>query len=706
MARARTGMASVGVGLALSALVACRTDTPTPPQEDGATTGVLDVLVQNGGGQAMAGASIETRPASRTAATDSLGRAILADVPVGLYSVWAVVSSVGSGVAVAEVRGDAVTSVTVTVQPGQFPQPAAFIAAPQDSTAVSYIDTLTFVGIVTDLADPPSAMRVQWWSNRDGLLADLAGTADDGTTGLTTDQLSRGWHWIKLQATNTSGFTGADSIRVAIVARPPVATCDTTTVGYAPGELATVTAHVSDHETPAPDLMATWSSDRDGDLGTTTVAADGTTRLETRDLSFGVHAITVTVTDRDTLQARATVALVNALPPPPQGFVASAARGTVSLSWQATAAPRFVRYEIYRRVGDGVPAELIATITDADAMSYTDTQAPLVVAADYDLRVINDLGYVRASAWVTVADPGGLPLVDLPDDAAMDPGGTWLYLRTGSRLSQIDLATLTLVAETTVGAVDGWLTVADTGEGVEVVVPGSDGEVRFYDAKILASHGSLATGRPVRSVAVDTGGLLYTSVHPATADDLPLRVYQRATGSLIDGGGHRASARILRLHGRHEAVEISVGQTPADLDYYRFDGEGHLVDHTTSPETMLDAAVMRVAENGGYLITGARGAIFVGDRSLAYRGDLTATEGAYRDFATVADGSVIYAAAAEAPRIDIYRYPNSAVTGTRTTRCLPAVILRHGDELVVVGTLAQPSGAATAGVEVVPLSGD
>src|SRR5207245_89373 len=140
---------------------------------------------------------------------------------------------------------------------------------------------VTFTATATDFEDGDLTPHIAWSSSRDGAL---------GTGGsITATALSTGAHTITASVTDTSGKPASAPLTVVVNTPPAVPIPATATAPDAEdGDLTT---------------GITWTSSRDGTLGT-----GGT--LTTSTLSTGTHTIRATVTDSSGKQASATLTVV------------------------------------------------------------------------------------------------------------------------------------------------------------------------------------------------------------------------------------------------------------------------------------------------------------------------------------------------------------------------------------------------------------
>jgi hypothetical protein len=179
--------------------------------------------------------------------------------------------------------------------------PLAVITSPA-ADGVYYADQLvTLRGTVSDAEDAPAALAVVWESSRDGVLGGAFDTPDGsgGLLGATT--LSQGAHFLTLRVTDSVGNTHAADVTIEV--GPPNSPPDcaiTEPAGGSAGERgSTVTfrGSVSDVDI-SPDLLSvTWTSDKDGPLGTSTPTSGGIVTFPYADLSMDTHVVSMQVVD-------------------------------------------------------------------------------------------------------------------------------------------------------------------------------------------------------------------------------------------------------------------------------------------------------------------------------------------------------------------------------------------------------------------------
>ena len=181
--------------------------------------------------------------------------------------------------------GSSTVSVTILADTA----PTVTITAPADNSQVTVGSSVTFTGNATDTLDGTISGSLNWYSSRDGSIA-------NNTASFSTTSLSTGTHTITANVTDTDGNVGSSTISVQIVS----ANVPTVTItAPANNHQATVGTSVTFTGTASDTLDGTisgslnWYSSRDGSI------ANNTASFSTTSLSTGTHTITANVTDTD-----------------------------------------------------------------------------------------------------------------------------------------------------------------------------------------------------------------------------------------------------------------------------------------------------------------------------------------------------------------------------------------------------------------------
>ena len=183
-------------------------------------------------------------------------------------------------------------SVTITVEENQ--APVAWILSPEDASVFPYAAAITLTGYATDPDEDFDDSSLVWTSDIDGELGSGPFVRLEGGA------LSAGDHVIILTATDAGSLSGIDRVTITVDANQvPVAVilspADGSDFDY--NESVTLTGWGFDAEEGLlEDASLVWSSDVDGELGT------GAQLLLDREvLTAGIHNLTLTATDPDSL---------------------------------------------------------------------------------------------------------------------------------------------------------------------------------------------------------------------------------------------------------------------------------------------------------------------------------------------------------------------------------------------------------------------
>jgi hypothetical protein len=175
--------------------------------------------------------------------------------------------------------------------------PEAQITAPADGSAVLEGSTLTLRGAASDPNHATSTLLARWFVNDAEVCASATPQAD-GTTvcALTvpeTDALA-----VQLEVLDPEGASGVARVTLPVTANEaPVASVQSPVEGgtYYSDQLVILRALVSDAEDAAESLSVRWESSRDGDLGAVVPNTEGLVESFVS-LSEGAHALQVFVT--------------------------------------------------------------------------------------------------------------------------------------------------------------------------------------------------------------------------------------------------------------------------------------------------------------------------------------------------------------------------------------------------------------------------
>src|SRR5581483_6477515 len=176
------------------------------------------------------------------------------------------------------------------------PRPEVVITSPATGIKVKTGSSVSFTGIASSL-DGVLTQNLTWTSSRDGAI---------GSGGsFTKSNLSAGTHTITASATDSHKLTGTATVQLVVENdAPPVITINSPTTGqkFRPGQTITFSGTAIDSIDGDRTSTMTWTSDRDGALGT----GGSFTRSN---LTIGRHTITVQATDLGGLTRTATLVI-------------------------------------------------------------------------------------------------------------------------------------------------------------------------------------------------------------------------------------------------------------------------------------------------------------------------------------------------------------------------------------------------------------
>jgi hypothetical protein len=178
--------------------------------------------------------------------------------------------------------------------------PQATILAPEEGGTYYSDQKITLEGTVGDAEDEAQDLLVWWESDLDGELDLDVEPSSDGTVSDAT-YLSEGEHFLSLAVLDSGGKSDSDSVVITVGPPNTAPTCTITapesgTAG-AEGETVVFQGEVSDPDIPANWLDVTWSSDKDGDLGTSSPDSGGAVAFPWDGLSVGTHVVTMAAAD-------------------------------------------------------------------------------------------------------------------------------------------------------------------------------------------------------------------------------------------------------------------------------------------------------------------------------------------------------------------------------------------------------------------------
>jgi hypothetical protein len=450
--------------------------------------------------------------------------------------------------------------------------PALAVTAPPDGAVVPFGTAVALRAAASDREDGDLTAAITWTSSRDGLLG-TGGAVDAGALGT-------GTHVITARVADRLGQSASDTRTLAVDA-PPAVTITAPPSGtlVAPGSPVTLTATATDPEDGDLTASLTWTSSRDGVLGTGSP-------LTVSMLGSGAHTITASVADHLGTARSASIDLVVDAPPtisvttPPDG--ASLMPGT-PVTLAAAAA-------------DAEDGDLGARVRwSSDRSGPLGTGSPLTVTLVPGLHAIRaevtDGAGQSASAAVSVMvnAPPVIAILAPAENALVSAGTELALLASASDAEDGDLGT----AVSWTSDLDGLL---GTGAGLTVAL--SQG-VHVLFASVADSRGAAATATrqvvvrddpPAVSILFPADGTALVAGDPLLLEGAALDVLDGdlATGlawtSSLDGplGTGRAFVRTTLSTGPHTI-------TAAVADRGGHVGTASITVRVSPPTIALDA---------------------------------------------------------------------------------------------------------------------
>lgn len=350
-----------------------------------------------------------------------------------------------------------------------------------------------------DVTDPAGALQVEWRSSQEGVLSTTPADSA-GITVVRQGAVPLGDRWITLRATDSAGWSGADSIHLGVVSFPPdiVLNSPRAGAGFHAGDPVTFDATITDHETRATALTVVWSSDRDGPFNTSGPSANGQVSFVTSMLSRSTHVITVLVTDSDQNVTADSITIHNDLPATVALAPLSKDPSGVLLSWPAVSEPGFTAFRIYRSTSATGPFGLVATLADPATTSYHDRTTLAGTIYWYKVGLAISGGSESTSNVQSITAGISIDVGTQVEAMILDPVRSSVYAldRPNNSLLFISLDSLRVEKTIFVGSSPSDLDIDASGDTLYVANFGSS-EIAVVD---------LANRTKLRSLNVDTGG--------------------------------------------------------------------------------------------------------------------------------------------------------------------------------------------------------
>ena len=178
--------------------------------------------------------------------------------------------------------------------------PTAEIVSPEASGVYTSDELITFEGVVADTEDSSEDLVCHWESNIQGPLDEVSCEPDSQGTVQGFGTLDPGDHAITLQVEDSGGKDGSASVIIDVQEPNEAPSCAITAPEDGAfgqqGEDVLLQGEVDD-DGELSDLSVDWSSDRDGELGSSIPTSGGEVTLSWSELSVATHVITLWVED-------------------------------------------------------------------------------------------------------------------------------------------------------------------------------------------------------------------------------------------------------------------------------------------------------------------------------------------------------------------------------------------------------------------------
>ena len=181
--------------------------------------------------------------------------------------------------------------------------PEVVIIEPAPDFQSTVGDAVTFRGEVRDSGTTSSEIEVGWSSSRDGVVFEGFASADGGVL-FSTDALQAGEHTITLRAIDSVGASATDAVAITVSEAETPNTNPTCAITHPEddaelleGDTVVFEGFGEDGESDSDDLVSTWASSEDGELGVAGLSSSGAVALPVDGLSSGTHVVTFDVAD-------------------------------------------------------------------------------------------------------------------------------------------------------------------------------------------------------------------------------------------------------------------------------------------------------------------------------------------------------------------------------------------------------------------------
>ena len=264
----------------------------------------------------------------------------------------------------------------------------------------------------------------------------------------------------------------------------------------------------------------------------------------------------------------------------------------IKLSWTKYYGTRPFRvYSVKRAIfGCSEPTsqytwETIATITDLNELTFVDTlPPPLSKQVCYQVSSLIDF---QDSAVTPIRSyrPKGIHWADMPIAQLLahptNPDIAYAREQNGARIAVYNIRTNAREALVELSGQLGPLVIGTAGEGLELFVPSSNGNVYVLDPINLSQKARINTIQGCKAVVPFEDGFLLISDDHLQGNISTYRTYARADGRLLkQSQTRRTPAHFLRVPGANAAIAIPDNYSTTSY-YLTFSSSGDILEETS-----------------------------------------------------------------------------------------------------------------------------
>ena len=555
--------------------------------------------------------------------------------------------------------------------------PTAEVTSPEASGSYASDALITFEGAVADPEDSPEDLTCWWESNVAGTLDEVECKPNSEGEVQGFGYLDAGEHAVTLNVEDSSGKDGDDSVIITVGEPNSPPTCAITAPEDGAfdqqGVEVVFQAEVDDEDQEVSQLSVTWSSDQDGEIGSSTPSSAGDVTLTYAELSVTTHVVILEVEDEQ--GEICSDSIVYSVGSPPSVTLAAPTDGEVydegaEIPFEATVSDlEDAATELALSWASDIDGEFATNGADSTGeVSFTENT---LTTGEHQITVTvtdSDGFYGTERVDITVNGLPSQPSVTLSPDPAVT-GDDLLASASGSTDPEGETVTYTYAWYQ-----DGALSSASTTDTIPASAT-TKGEVWTVQVTPMDSHGSGDQGEA--SVTIDNSPPVLTppTISPSTGVTTESTLTVTATAS--DDDGDTVSLTYLW---QNTTAGTTIGST-ASLD---------LDDSLASPGDTVQVTVTADDADGGTdsataSVTVANTAPTVDSVSISpSSGVTTSTDLTCLATASDADG--------DTPTLT-YAWTNGATSlGTGDTLTLTSTLAQPGDIIACTATATDSAG--------------